>query len=167
MALVRLFTSFHGRISRSKAFIGLTILAALATSATVAAALAGGIDLNNENPKFRIVIFAVQLVFVYPWTALMVKRWQDRNRPGWYAAFILVPFMLKAITDVFGITGDQQTMNWLDYVFNTIIFVVALWFFIELGILRGTIGSNPHGPDPLSGTPKADKPPVTRATGAA
>jgi hypothetical protein len=45
--------------------------------------------------------------------------------------------------------------------------IVAFWFFIELGCLRGTIGSNPHGPDPLSGRPRPDKPHVTRITGAA
>ena len=28
---------------------------------------------------------------------------------------------------------------------------VIIWFFVELGCLRGTVGSNDYGPDPLGG----------------
>ena len=48
----------------------------------------------------------MQLVFLYPLAALMVKRLHDRNRPGYFAAFILVPLVLKGVTDVMGLTGD-------------------------------------------------------------
>jgi uncharacterized membrane protein YhaH (DUF805 family) len=26
---------------------------------------------------------------------------------------------------------------------------ISLWFFIEFGCMRGTIGPNPYGPDPV------------------
>ena len=43
--------------------------------------------------------------------------------------------------------------NPVDWVLNAIIFVVALWFFVELGCLRGTVGPNRYGPDPLAAAP--------------
>jgi len=95
----------------------------------------------------------VQLVFLYPSAALMVKRLQDRNRPGYFAAFLLVPLVLKGVTDVMGLTGNPFDQNALDYVFLAIIVVAAIWAFVEIGCLRGTVGPNQYGPDPLDGAP--------------
>jgi uncharacterized membrane protein YhaH (DUF805 family) len=77
----------------------------------------------------------------------------DRNRPGYFAAFLLVPLVLNSVTDVMGLTGNPFNQNALDYVFIAIIVVVAIWFFVELGCLRGTVGPNQYGPDPLAGAP--------------
>jgi uncharacterized membrane protein YhaH (DUF805 family) len=40
----------------------------------------------------------------------------------------------------------------LDYIIGFATLVIAIWFLIELGFLRGTQGPNQYGPDPL-GTP--------------
>ena len=32
---------------------------------------------------------------------------------------------------------------------NLIAFVVGVWFFIEFGCMRGTVGANRYGPDPV------------------
>jgi uncharacterized membrane protein YhaH (DUF805 family) len=50
-----------------------------------------------------------------------------------------------------GITGDVLNMNALYYLLSLITLAVAVWFFVELGCLRGTIGDNQYGPDPLAG----------------
>jgi uncharacterized membrane protein YhaH (DUF805 family) len=81
----------------------------------------------------------------------MVKRLHDRNRPSWFAAFMIIPIFLKSVTDLLGFTGDPAAQNALDYTLSGITFVVAIWFFVELGCLRGTIGDNQYGPDPLAG----------------
>jgi uncharacterized membrane protein YhaH (DUF805 family) len=39
----------------------------------------------------------------------------------------------------------------LDYLFAAWLMIVGIWFFIELGCLRGTAGDNQYGPDPLAG----------------
>ena len=69
--------------------------------------------------------FVLQLLFLYPSTALMVKRLHDRNRPSYWAAFILVPMVLKSLTDLMGMTGDPLNQNALDYLLNIIVFVVV------------------------------------------
>jgi uncharacterized membrane protein YhaH (DUF805 family) len=100
-----------------------------------------------------LVTFVLQLLFLYPSAALMVKRLHDRNRPSYFAAFLLVPVIIKALTDLMGMSGDPMSQNALDYLLNIIIFAVSVWFFIELGCLRGTVGSNQYGPDPLGTVP--------------
>jgi uncharacterized membrane protein YhaH (DUF805 family) len=34
-------------------------------------------------------------------------------------------------------------------IFGLVILVLSLWGLIELGFLRGTVGPNQYGPDPL------------------
>lgn len=140
-----LFTSFEGRISRQPYWIGVIILIAASLVITFLLALLVGI----QGRSFLILSFVIQLVLLYPSAALMVKRFQDRNRAGWFAALLLVPIILQGITNIIGITGDPLNQGMLDYLFAAWIFVVGIWFFIELGCLRGTVGPNQYGPDPL------------------
>jgi uncharacterized membrane protein YhaH (DUF805 family) len=32
---------------------------------------------------------------------------------------------------------------------NIAVLIVGVWYLIELGILRGTVGDNKYGPDPV------------------
>jgi uncharacterized membrane protein YhaH (DUF805 family) len=59
------------------------------------------------------------LVAAWPTTALAARRCHDRNRSGWFQLVWLIPW------------------------------VGPLWLLIELGFLRGTVGPNRFGPDPL------------------
>jgi len=143
-----LFTSFDGRINRKPYW--LAIIALIVVSIVVIMIL-GFIGLGMMSPGFAIAMLIVQLALLYPSTALMVKRLHDRNHPGWWAAFLLVPVILQAITNALGITGNPLNQNALDYLFMAITFIVGIWFFIELGCLRGTVGPNQYGPGPLGG----------------
>jgi uncharacterized membrane protein YhaH (DUF805 family) len=40
-------------------------------------------------------------------------------------------------------------------------FAITAWSFVELGCLRGTIGVNPYGPDPVA---PATLPPIKKPT---
>jgi uncharacterized membrane protein YhaH (DUF805 family) len=148
-----LYTSFEGRINRKPYWIGLIVLIIVMMVIIFGASflLIGSI----VEPPFqtRLVTFVLQLLFLYPSTALMVKRLHDRNRPSYWAAFILVPMVLKSLTDLMGMTGDPLNQNALDYLLNIIVFVVSIWFFVELGCLRGTVGTNQYGPDPIGAIP--------------
>ena len=57
--------------------------------------------------------------------------------------------VLKSITDILGMSGDPFNQTPIDYGFLAIFIIVGLWFFVELGCLRGTVGPNQYGPDPL------------------
>ena len=63
---------------------------------------------------------AVNLLLLWPALAVSVKRWHDRDRSGWWVLLNLVP-----------------VIGWL-------------WALIDNGFLRGTIGANRFGEDPLA-----------------
>jgi uncharacterized membrane protein YhaH (DUF805 family) len=133
------------------AWLGLVVLAIISTVVMFGSIYAAGGSIFEQDSRTRSIALVVQLVFLYPWAALMVKRLQDRNRPGYFAAFLLVPLVLKGVADVMGLTGDPLNPRTLDYAFIAIIAVVGIWFFVDLGCLRGTVGPNTYGPDPLDG----------------
>lgn len=62
----------------------------------------------------------VSLITLWPSLAIAVKRCHDRDRTGWFLLVVLIPF------------------------------VGAIWALIELGFLRGTVGPNRFGQDPLN-----------------
>lgn len=66
------------------------------------------------NPLFDV--FAI--VAIWMKLAVLVKRWHDRNKSGWFVLVVLIPFI-----------------GWL-------------WQFIECGFLDGTPGPNRFGPSP-------------------
>ena len=147
MDLGYLFSSFEGRISRKRYWTGVLILVAAAMVVMVLLFLSG-LDVTGSTGAF--VGLLIELAFLYPATALMVKRLHDRRRPSWFAAFILAPLVLKAITDAAGITAAGTGSGILDILLGVVIFVVSLWFLVDLGFLRGTIGDNEYGPDPVA-----------------
>jgi uncharacterized membrane protein YhaH (DUF805 family) len=148
-----LYTSFEGRINRKSYWIGLLALIIVMMVVMFGALFLVGGSIVANDFQTRMITFVLQLAFLYPSAALMVKRLHDRNRPGYFAAFLLVPVVIKAVTDLMGMTGSPVDQNALDYLLNIIIFVVSIWFFIELGCLRGTVGPNQYGPDPLGAVP--------------
>ena len=153
MDMGHLYTSFEGRINRAKYWLGAIVLGIISMVVLYGSIYAAGGSILELDSRTRMITLIVQLVFLYPSAALMVKRLQDRNRPGYFAAFLLVPLVLKGVTDVMGLTGNPFDQNALDYVFLAIIVVAAIWAFVEIGCLRGTVGPNQYGPDPLDGAP--------------
>ncbi len=60
----------------------------------------------------------VNVLLLWPALAISIKRWHDRDRPGWWALLALVP-----------------VVGWL-------------WLLLANGFLRGTPGANRYGPPP-------------------
>ena len=91
--------------------------------------------------------------------ALLSKRLNDRDRPDWLKWLFWAPFVIGTILGLLGLTwtlrpyGEKfllplpNTIGWLFMIPNTIFLI---WAFIECGFLRGTVGTNQYGPDPLA-----------------
>ena len=62
--------------------------------------------------------------------------------------FYAVPGILSAVAD---------QMEDLTLVLHLVSFAITVWAFVELGCLRGTVGPNHYGPDPLS-SPRSARP---------
>ena len=126
MNLKDLLFSFRGRITRLQYFGGSLVLAVLAGLTTICWLL--GVAMVLYSSTFA-VFWLLELLVLTPalgigtvWVAyaLAVKRMHDRDR-DWY--FVLVGFLPL---------------------------VGPIWLFVELQCLKGTVGPNRFGPDPLA-----------------
>lgn len=80
------------------------------------------IDIATHG-DFGPLSYIVGLVLIWPALALFVKRWHDRDRSLWFVLLIFIP-----LVNLFA----------------------SVWVIIELYFLRGTVGDNRFGPDPLA-----------------
>src|SRR5262245_53500911 len=145
MDLGYLYTSFEGRIGRKAFWLALILLVVVALLILFASLVLVG---ERDTTAIRLNGFVITLVFLYPLMALWVKRLHDRGRLGYTVIFFLVPWLLHQITNIIGITGDPLTFNSMDVLFFAVNIVIGIWFFVDLGLLRGTKGPNQFGPDP-------------------
>ena len=137
MNLFRLLFGFAGRIDRATYWRAILIysgglLIVCAIVALVGLALYG-------HGRFDLAIpFLVLLV------PLSVRRLHDRDKSGWrLLMFCAPPVVLDHYADAAG-TG-------LQYAFSLASLALSVWAFVELGLLRGAVGPNRFGPDPLQG----------------
>jgi uncharacterized membrane protein YhaH (DUF805 family) len=130
-----LLLSFDGRINRAKYWIvaGLSVVASLVAAGLLFVPLLGWI-------LFAVIILGL----IYAGVAVGVKRLHDRNKSGWWLLlFYFVPGALQ------GLAGDSY--SGFSLLLSVAGFAVSIWALIELGFLRGTVGPNDYGPDPLEG----------------
>ena len=78
----------------------------------------------------------------------MAKRFQDRDKPGWTALFVIVPVYAINLLQTFRVI-DPYAPTPLYHVLNYAAIGIGLWVLLELGCLKGTQGPNRYGPDPL------------------
>lgn len=74
----------------------------------------------NAHTGVGVLSTIFSLLMIWPYLAIQVKRCHDRDRSGWFLLISLIPI------------------------------VGAIWLFVELGCLRGSVGDNRFGPDPVA-----------------
>jgi uncharacterized membrane protein YhaH (DUF805 family) len=132
-----LFTSFEGRINRKPYWLGsLTLMAAFMVLLLLLFALVGFFGLF-----IGYIILAI--LVIYPSLALMVKRFHDRDKSGWWALVFYVPTFIN------GGVSYSAPESGISMVIGLVTLVVTIWLIIELGFLKGKPGSNDYGPNPL------------------
>lgn len=88
MTRKELFTSFVGRIARSKWWTGVGIMIAVGIIVSLIDRALG------TRPESIGVVGAVwSIAALYFWVALNAKRWHDRGKSGWWSLLILVPII--------------------------------------------------------------------------
>jgi len=91
-----------------------------------------------------VILLIFSLITLWPGIAIMVKRIHDRNKSGWLALAFYVPLVLYYIIIAAG--GEQNPAAIL---LSVVVLGIGIWFFIEFGCMRGTVGANKYGPDPV------------------
>jgi uncharacterized membrane protein YhaH (DUF805 family) len=142
-----ILTSTQGRIPRSQWWAGLVVLVIIG----VVLALIIGWVLGPTTIGI-IATLILQIVLIYPSYAISAKRFQDRNKSGSLALIGIGLGILQTLARLVGLSNPFNPTA-VDWILNIALIIVGIWYLIELGILRGTIGPNTYGPDPLEGRP--------------
>jgi len=116
--------SFDGRIARRDYWLFYALLPGLVQLVVSAIGLVARLG-HVDTPAVNNVLLAIEILWAILGSlgglAGATKRLHDRDRSGWFQLIVLLPI------------------------------IGALWLTIELGLLRGTFGTNRYGPDPLAG----------------
>jgi uncharacterized membrane protein YhaH (DUF805 family) len=147
MNFVNLFISPSGRINRAKFWIAILIF-------TVVNLLNAGMVLFTDGGTGVVILNGIVTLLVAASGVLVgIKRLHDRNKSGWWVLLYWVaPFVMLSIG--FAVGSDTLVVSVLGF----LALAIGLWSLIDLGCLRGTIGQNKYGPDPLA--PEVLTPPV-------
>ena len=131
MDLKQLLLSASGRIGRQTywmSVIGVSVAALLLEAigwfvAQPTVYSDGSIRFNVEGlPALAIFAIVILLLLLTVIGLLLaIKRCHDRDRSGWFVLVALIPV------------------------------IGGVWLLVELGFLRGTVGPNRYGPDPVPG----------------
>jgi uncharacterized membrane protein YhaH (DUF805 family) len=142
-----ILSSTQGRIPRSQWWAGLVVLVIIA----VVLGLIIGWVLGPTTIGI-IATLILQIILIYPAYCISAKRFQDRNKPGSLALIGIGLGILQTLARLAGLSNPFNPTA-VDWILNIALIIVGIWYLIELGILRGTIGPNQYGPDPLEGRP--------------
>ena len=151
MNFVNLFISPSGRINRAKFWIVVLcnvvfFLAVIGVTMAVSSSL---------DTMFRVALIAY-IPMIYVGVVSGIKRLHDRNKTGWWVLlFYGAPLVLPLVAAV--LDGAADTSMGL-LLLQLVSLIITVWALVELGCLRGTIGQNKYGPDPLA--PEVLTPPV-------
>jgi uncharacterized membrane protein YhaH (DUF805 family) len=147
MHFSNLLFSFQGRINRAKFWLAVLVyIVASIVGSIVAAASGSDIVAGLVNGLVGLLTFLSGLF-------VAIKRLHDRDKSaGWLLLFYFAPSILAAIglvLMVLGWAGDAFGMRPVGLLFVLAGLGIALWAFVEMGCLRGTVGPNRYGADPL------------------
>jgi uncharacterized membrane protein YhaH (DUF805 family) len=152
-SLWRLYTSFRGRIGRRQYWIGIFYLLLTSLIVTILAALFLASTSDFSEGGLSILKFTVCSILLYPSAAVLAKRIHDHDWPGYVAAFLLIPVAIDTVASAMLANDVNPFGVATSYVGGSIHIIggiVALWFIVQFGFMRGTIGKNRYGPDPLT-----------------
>ncbi len=105
--------------------------------------------------KNSIINSVWYLFSMFPYIALMIRRFHDVDESGWLTLVYYGSFLLS-LTLVGLYVYEAYEAKESDFIFYfillvlfTICFVVSLWFSIILAFEKGTPGPNKYGPNPI------------------
>jgi len=142
---------FHGRATRMQWWLFVLIFVVYNFVVTaLCVAIFGFLGL--------LIGWVLMLVMLWPWLAVSERRLHDRGKSGlWLLLFYLGPFLLGAtklaLYGDLGVSGIAYPSG-PSIAISFAEFVIIIWALIELGVLRGTVGDNKYGPDPLAAPKK-------------
>jgi uncharacterized membrane protein YhaH (DUF805 family) len=144
------YFSLRGRISRSQYWLRFFL------PVFIIVLILDVIAVGGRGRGLEVLPRIFQLIIIWPGIAMLVKRIHDRNKSGalvWLLYGPGIPAIVLAIAAIAAAAaGDRETALGLSVALVVLwiwVGLVGVWFFIEFGCMRGTIGANRFGPDPV------------------
>jgi len=143
MSMMQLLFSFQGRLNRKPYWtmvITVTVVFILLLLLALAALREYGLEFL---PVTIVILVLLYIPLIWIGLALGAKRLHDRDKSAWW---LLVFYALPTILS----TAADRMEEAEFFLLHAVSFGISVWAFVELGCLRGTVGPNRYGPDPLS-----------------
>ena len=148
MNLVKLMFGFSGRTGRAMLW-----LAALIWAITIVVVFAILMVMASLDAAITSAMYLSVLAFV-SCIAVGITRLHDRNKnPLWLLLFYGAPIVLVYLSSLLTVGNDPGNQPMIVSILGYVWLAVTLWGLVELGMIRGSIGPNPHGPDPVAPKP--------------
>ena len=177
MGLVKLLFSFQGRITRSQYWLGNLLAGAI--YGVIVGLMAGMVRASVDAQQsvaaalasFVIVYALLFIMLLWNGFAIQVKRLHDRGRTGWLTLLPLsiLVLMIAAMVNA-GMSASSPEAGVIAAIgaaapYWAVLFLVNIWFFIELGCLPSKEGPNkydgpasPNAPTSPTPPPRSDAP---------
>ena len=98
----------------------------------------------SADPASLILKAVGTSLFLWIYLATAIKRLHDRDRSGWWIVpFFVMPGLFSQFSDLL------PDSSWV-LAIVLVMQISWLWGFVEIFCLRGSLGSNRFGPDPLA-----------------
>jgi len=99
--------------------------------------------------------FAIPAIYIYISTILIIKRFHDINKSGWYSILFILIIAIDIVNEffkAFGYSYPQLNENFIipTFILFLTIGILSFWYSIILIIRKGTKGENRFGEDPLA-----------------
>jgi uncharacterized membrane protein YhaH (DUF805 family) len=145
MNLLHLLIGTSGRIGRGQFWLSVLILVVAYVGVILVAML-----FTSSLDTILYVGVVTYFLFVLLSIPIALKRLHDRSKPDWWLiVFYGVPLGLQLIVPLL-IDSDADSTPVAVSILQYAGMAVLLWALVELGFLRGTIGANGYGPDPVA-----------------
>lgn len=156
MSVASVVLGLEGRLNRARYWIAVLALLPLSFVTFLIAVSVIGLTVEEmktgtaEAQRKLSIAQLIQMAIVgWPLFAISAKRFQDRGKPAWLALAGVAAFAIPSIAGAIDLGGTQAAPTVFAGAASLVALAVGLWWFVELGCLRGTAGPNRYGNDPL------------------
>jgi len=149
--LIYILFSPVGRIRRRDFWIGLSVITAVTLFGTVLIQPNFfTYDTGSDSfPPPNLGVRVLDLILFFPGFAVTVKRLNDRDWPSWMKYLILIVCLPFVVGPFFGMFWGIDNATPIELAGWTTLSLLMAFLIVDNGILRGTIGANRYGADPL------------------
>jgi uncharacterized membrane protein YhaH (DUF805 family) len=143
MPMSQLLFSFQGRLNRKPYWMTILAITVIVFVLVVLALVMFGERDFWAGGALLAALVIIYIPLIWIGLAIGAKRLHDRDKSAWWLLlFYLAPSVLSGAANHAGDVGLS--------ILYLASFAITVWAFVELGCVRGTVGPNRFGPDPLA-----------------